>query len=189
MTAEPTKTSETTLEKTALDWFEALGWQTAFGPDISPGGPAFESHDYAQVVLPERLQAALAAINPTIPPDAIDEAFRKITRTDSPSLIESNRRFHRMLTDGVDVSSLADGREVHDKVWLLDVDDIETNDWLAVNQFTVVEDRKTRRPDVVVFVNGLPLGLIELKNPADEKATQSPPVGQNQPDHRRQGPQ
>ncbi len=165
------KTSETILEHTALDWFAAIGWQTAFGPDISPDGPARERQDYAQVVLPGRLKAALEDINPDIPPDAIDEAFRKITRTESPSLIENNRRFHRMLTDGVDVSYLADGREVHDKVWLLDVDDIETNDWLAVNQLTVVEDRKTRRPDVVVFVNGLPLGLIELKNPADEKAT------------------
>jgi len=171
MTTEPAKITESVVEQTALSWFETLGYDIQSGPAISPGEAGAERDDYGQVVLPERLQAALAAINPTIPPDAIDEAFRKITRTDSPSLIESNRRFHRMLTDGVDVSYLDDGREVHDKVWLLDVDDIENNDWLAVNQFTVVEDRKTRRPDVVVFVNGLPLGLIELKNPADEKAT------------------
>jgi type I restriction enzyme R subunit len=165
------KTSETTLEKTALDWFETLGWQVAFGPDISPDGPACERQDYDQVVLIGRLQITLENINPNIPPDAIGEAVRKITRTESPSLIENNRRFHRMLTDGVDVSYMQDGREVHDKVWLLDLEDLENNDWLAVNQFTVIEDRRNRRPDIVVFVNGLPLGVIELKNPADEKAT------------------
>ena len=171
MTTEPTKITESVVEQTALAWFETLGYNVESGPAISPGEAGAERDDYGQVVLPGRLKAALADINPDIPPDAIDEAFRKITRSESPSLIESNRRFHRMLTDGVDVSYLDGGREVHDKVWLLDVDDIENNDWLAVNQLTVVEDRKTRRPDVVVFVNGLPLGLIELKNPADEKAT------------------
>ena len=118
-----------------------------------------------------RLQTTLENINPNIPTDAISEAVSKITRTDSPSLMENNRRFHRMLTDGVDVSYMQEDREVHDKVWLLDLDDLENNDWLAVNQFTVNEDRRNRRPDVVVFVNGLPLAVIELKNPADEKAT------------------
>jgi type I restriction enzyme, R subunit len=163
--------TETTLEQPALDWFESLGWQTAFGPDISPDGPACERQDYNQVVLLGRLQAALENINPNIPPDVTHEAVRKIARTESPSLIENNRRFHRMLTDGVDISYMQDGREVHDKVWLLDLEDLENNDWLAVNQFTVIEDRRNRRPDILVFVNGLPLGVIELKNPADEKAT------------------
>ena len=165
------KTSETTLEMTALEWFETLGWQTTFGPDISPGGPVCERGDYDQVVLIGRLQIALANINPKIPPDTIGAAVRNITRAESPSLIENNRRFHRMLTDGVDVSYMQDGREVHDKVWLLDLEELENNDWLAVNQFTVIEDRRNRRPDIVVFVNGLPLGVIELKNSADEKAT------------------
>ena len=163
--------TETTLEQTARDWFEALGWQIAFGPDISPDGPARERQDYDQVVLIGRLQIALANINPNIPPDAIEEAVRKIARADSPSLIENNRCFHRMLTDGVDVSYMQDGREIHDKVWLFDLEDLENNDWLAVNQFTVIEDRRNRRPDIVIFVNGLPLGVIELKNFADEKAT------------------
>lgn len=166
------KTSETALEQTALDWFESLGWQTAFGPNISPDGLACERGDYDQVVLLGRFQTALENINPNIPSEAIGEAIRKITRTESPSLIENNRRFHRMLTDGVDVEfHAADGRIVHDKVWLLDLDDLTNNDWLVVNQFTVIEDRKNRRPDIVVFINGLPLGVIELKNPADEKAT------------------
>ncbi|MFQ5779283.1 MAG: type I restriction endonuclease subunit R [Nitrospiria bacterium] len=169
--------TENQLEQTTLDWFKSLGWQTAFGPDISPDGPAREREDYDQVVLLGRLHTALAYINPNIPPDAISEAVRKITRTESPSLIENNRRFHRMLTDGVDVSYMAYDREVHDKVWLLDLEDLSNNDWLAVNQFTVSEGKgtacraPTRRPDIVVFVNGLPLGVIELKNPADEKTT------------------
>jgi type I restriction enzyme, R subunit len=99
-----------------------LGWHTAFGPDISPDGTAPERDDYDRVVLIERLKTALVNINPKIPPDAIDEAIRKITRTESPSLIENNRRFHRMLTDGVDISYIHDGREIHDKVWLLDLE-------------------------------------------------------------------
>jgi type I restriction enzyme R subunit len=174
--------TETILEQTVLDWFESLGWKTAFGPDISPdlsalglsqriGGLAYEREDYHQVVLVGRLRAALENINPNIPLDAIDEAVRRITRNESPSLIENNRRFHRMLTDGVDVSYIQEGREIHDKVWLFDLEDLENNDWLVVNQFTVIEDRRNRRPDIVIFVNGLPLGLIELKNPTDEKST------------------
>lgn len=171
MTTEAAKITESVVEQTALAWFESLGYSVASGPAISPGELGAERGDYDQVVLPERLQTALENINPNIPPDAISEAVRKITRTQSPSLIENNRRFHRMLTDGVDVAYVHDGREVHDKVWLLDLGELENNDWLSVNQFTIIEDRRNRRPDIVVFVNGLPLGVIELKNPADEKAT------------------
>ena len=165
------KTSETTLEKTALDWFETLGWQIAFGPAISPGELGAEREDYGQVVLFGRLQTALENINPTIPPDAINDAVRKIIRTESPSLVENNRRFHRMLTDGVDVSFMDDGREVYNKVWLVDLDAPNNNDWLAVNQFTVIEGKQERRPDIVIFLNGLPMGVIELKNPVDENTT------------------
>jgi type I restriction enzyme, R subunit len=165
------KISESILEDTALAWFESLGYSIESGPPISPGEPGAEREDYDQVILLGRLQTALENINQNIPSDAIGEAARKITRTESPSLIENNRRFHRMLTDGVDVSYMHDGREVHDKVWLLDLEDLSNNNWLAVNQFTVVEDRRNRRPDIVVFVNGLPLSVIELKNPADDKAT------------------
>ena len=102
------KISENTLEQTTLDWLESLGWQIAFGPDISPDGPACERQDYDQVVLIRRLQAALENINPNIQPDAISEAVRKITRAESPSLIENNRRFHRMLTDSVDVEVISE---------------------------------------------------------------------------------
>ncbi|MBU0520442.1 DEAD/DEAH box helicase family protein, partial [bacterium] len=166
--------SESTLEETALQWFEELSYDTKFGPDIAFDGTAperAEAANYSDVVLVDRLRRAITAINPNIPESAIDDVIRKVTRTEYPSLIENNRRFHRMLTDGVDVSYMQDGREVHDKVWLLDLNDLSNNDWLAVNQFTVIEGQKNRRPDVVVFVNGLPLAVIELKNPADEKAT------------------
>lgn len=163
--------NEDTLEQTTLGWFQSLGWATAFGPEISPDGQASERQDYDQVALIGRLQTALENINPSIPLDAIEEARRKIVRAESPSLIENNRRFHRMLTDGVDISYMQEGREIHDKVWLIDLKDLENNDWLAVNQFTIIENRRNRRPDIVFFVNGLPLGVIELKNPADEKAT------------------
>ena len=163
--------SEFSLEQTTLDWFKSLGWQTVFGPDINPDGPDCERDGYDQVVLTGRLRAALERINPEIPREAIDEAIRKITRPESPSLIENNQAFHRMLTDGMDVSWMADGGEKHDKVWLLNVENSDDNDWLAVNQFTVVENKRERRPDVVLFINGLPLAVVELKNPADEKAT------------------
>lgn len=163
--------TENTLEKTAIDWFLSMGWLTAFGPDLSPDSPDCERRDYSHVVLSGRLQNALESINPNIPSDSIDEAVKKIIRTENPSLIENNRRFHRMLTDGVDISYRDNDRIVHDKVWLLDLDDPANNDWLIVNQFTVVENRINRRADMVVFINGLPLAVIELKNPADEKAT------------------
>ena len=111
-------------------------------------------------------------MNPRIPSEAREEASRKVTIPDGPSLYTNNRAFHRLLTDGVDVEYQdGEGRIVGDKVWLLDFDNPENNDWLAVNQFTVIEDEHNRRPDVVVFVNGLPLIVIELKNPTDEQAT------------------
>jgi type I restriction enzyme, R subunit len=114
----------------------------------------------------------LVSLNPDIPSEALEDAFRKSTRPDSPSLIVNNRQFHKMLTEGVDVEYRnEEGRIVGDKVWLVDFAYPESNDWLVVNQFTVIEGQQNRRPDLVVFVNGMPLAVIELKNPADENAT------------------
>jgi hypothetical protein len=144
------------------------------GPEIAFDGVCPERSvkaQYSDVILEGRLRTALRDINPNIPPSAIDDAVRKIVLPESPSLIENNRRFHRILTDGVDVSYMEDSREKFDKVWLFDLENLENNDWLVVNQFTVIENGKNRRPDLVVFVNGLPFAVIELKNPADEKAT------------------
>ena len=166
--------TESTLEQTAIDWFKQLKYDYAFGPDIAFDGPnpeRDEKANYTDVVLVGRLRDMLVRINPDIPNEAIDEAVRKIIRPENPSLIENNRNFHRMLTEGVSVSWMTSDGEKHDQVWLIDVSDIDNNDWLAVNQFTVVENKRERRPDIVVFINGLPLAVVELKNPADEKAT------------------
>ncbi len=171
-----TRITENALEKTALDWLESLGYDIAYGPDIAHDGGHPErsaAANYTDVVLEGRLWDALQAINPEVPEEAIEEAVKKVVVPAHAALIENNRTFHRMLTDGVDVSWMDEdgGGEKHGKVWLVDVARPERNDWLAVNQFTVVDGKEERRPDILVFVNGLPLGLIELKNPADEQAT------------------
>jgi len=160
--------TESILEEATLSWLEELGYATLNGPSITPGEPKAERASYNDVVLAGRLRSALARINPDIPSDALDEVIRKITRSDTPNLFENNRRFHKQLTGGVDVEYHAnDGRIIHDKAWLIDFSDPGNNDWLAVNQFTVVENNTNRRCDVVILVNGLPLGVIELKNPGD----------------------
>ena len=166
------KFTESEVEKATLSWFQDLGYQVRSGPEIAPGELFAERASYGEVVLKERLREALARLNPAIPPEAREDAFRKVTRPESPVLITNNRTFHRRLVDGVAVEyRLPDGRIKGDRVLLVDFEQPENNDWLAVNQFTVVEGQHHRRPDVVVFVNGLPLGVIELKNPADEAAT------------------
>jgi type I restriction enzyme R subunit len=163
--------TESTVEQAALAWFEALGYAIQSAPTLAPGELFEERKSYGDVVLVGRLRQALARINPKVPAEAIEEAIRKILSTQSPSLVENNRRFHRFLTDGVNVEYRAQGRIVYDQVKLFDFDEPENSDWLAVNQFTVIENKNNRRPDVVIFVNGLPLAVFELKNLADENAT------------------
>lgn len=161
---------EAQVEIQAIEWLKELGCDYVYGPDIGPEMLTAERADYAQVVLVGRLRQALERINPDATLEVIEEAVRKVTRPESPSLIENNRRFHRLLTEGVDVPYMEDGQPRTFKLWLVDAEEVGNNEFLAVNQFTVIE-HKNRRPDVVVFVNGLPLAVIELKNPADEKAT------------------
>ena len=165
--------SEDHLELATLDWLKELGYSIVHGPDIAPDGTSPERASYAEVVLVERLRASLAQINKHLPVEAIDEAVRLIVRAETPSLVENNQRFHALLTDGVSVSyRRKDGTLKGDRVRLFDFETLSNNDWLAVNQFTVQETRgQARRPDVVVFVNGLPLAVLELKNPADEDTT------------------
>ena len=164
--------TESVVEDAALAWLESLGYAVKQGPDIAPGELAAERIDYGQVVLEERLRRALARLNPDLPPEALEDAYRKLTRADAPSLIERNRAGHRMLVDGVTVEHhRADGSIAGAQAQVIDFGAPENNDWLAVNQFTVAEGQHMRRPDVVLFVNGLPLAVIELKNPADENAT------------------
>ena len=163
--------AESDVEDAALELFTGLGYAILRGPDIAPGELFTERTSYSDVVLVGRLRQTLARINPKIPSEAIEEAIRKILSTESPSLVENNRRFHRFLTDGINVEHRGEGRIVYDQVKLFDPDEPANNDWLAVNQFTVIEDKNNRRPDVVIFVNGLPLAVFELKNLADENAT------------------
>ena len=131
-----------------------------------------ERESYSEVVLVGRLREAIRRLNPVIPEEAREAALRKVLRLGTPSLTQTNHAFHRMLRDGVPVEyPRADVSIAGDHVRLVDFGDVRANDWLAVNQFTVIEGQHNRRPDIVVFVNGLPLGLIELKNAADEDAT------------------
>ena len=167
-----TTITEADVEQAALDWLSALGWKVAHGPDIAPGTPNAERTDYGQVVLERRVQDSLAELNPSLPPSALDDAFRKLTRSEGATLEARNRAFHWMLVDGVTVEHRTDGGTIRGaQVNIIDFDNPTNNDLLAVNQFTVTENRNTRRPDIALFVNGLPLGVIELKNPADEDAT------------------
>ena len=164
--------SESTVEAVALDWLASLGWAVAHGPDIAEGMPAAERTDYGEVVLRGRLRSALVRLNPDLPADALEDAQRRLTRPSGVTLEARNRDFHRMVVAGVTVEYVdTEGRVRGAQVRVLDFDEPHANDWLAVNQFTVVENRHERRPDIVLFVNGLPLAVVELKNPVDEDAT------------------
>ncbi len=166
-----TAVTEADVETAALEWLAALGWQTAHGPDIGPGAPSEERADFGAVVLERRLREALARLNPELPLAALDGAYRTLTRPEGSTLEARNRAFHRMLVRGVTVEYREDGGRIAGRqAFAIDFEQPEANDFLAVNQVTVSERDHTRRPDVVLFVNGLPLGVIELKNPADEEA-------------------
>ena len=167
-----TAITESTVEDAALAWLKSLGWNIDHGPNIAPDTLAAERSDYGEVLLEQRLRDSLARFNPDLPAEALDDAFRKLVHAEGPTLETRNRAFHRMLVDGVTVEyRTSDGAVRGAQARAIDFDDPANNDWLAVNQFTVVESKHERRPDIVLFVNGLPLGVIELKNPADEEAT------------------
>src|SRR5690625_4149430 len=165
--------SEVHLEQAALDWLRELGWSVAHGPDISPPDgqtPGTERDTYRQVVLKGRLREAIRRLNPDIPPGAQDDALRLVLNPNIPGLVQANRQFHRWLVEGVPVEFQMDGETRGARVRLIDFSDSRRNDWLAVNQFSVQGPHRTRRPDIVLFVNGLPIVVIELKNPGDEAA-------------------
>ncbi len=164
--------TESIVEHAALTWLGELRYSLGHGPQMAPGESTAERETFGEVVLVGRLREALHRLNPTIPEEAREEALRKVLRVATTSLTQTNRAFHRMLRDGVDVEyARQDGSIKGDKARLVDFADVRENDWLAVNQFTVIEGQHNRRPDVVVFVNGMPLALVELKNAADEDAT------------------
>jgi len=164
--------AESHVEEAALAWLGELGYGVAIGLNIGPDGSAPERASYGDVILASRLKEAIARLNPHLKADTREEVFRKLLQSETPSLTEENRRLHRFFVEGVPVEvTRADGSIGGDSARLIDFDDVDANDWLAVNQFTVIENKANRRPDIVLFVNGLPVSVIELKNPGDENAT------------------
>ena len=163
--------SESVVEQAALDWFRGLGYDVVGGPDMPPG-PQSLRESYADTIFPSVVRGALDRLNPNLPTDALDDAFRRLTRPEGSNLEARNRAFHRLAVDGVTVEYRDDQGVIRGApVRMFDFEQPSNNDWLVVNQFTVEESNHTRRPDLVLFVNGLPLAVVELKNPADEDAT------------------
>jgi type I restriction enzyme, R subunit len=165
------KITESSIERFAIELLEKQGFHYLYGPDIAPDGDTPERQSFDEVILFDRLKKAVDRLNPDIPPDAREEAIKRLSRLNSTELIANNEAFHRLLTEGITVQYRKDGQSRGDYVWLVDFAEPENNDFLVVNQFTVIENNINKRPDIVLFVNGLPLVVIELKNAADEKAT------------------
>ncbi|WP_280190081.1 type I restriction endonuclease subunit R [Delftia sp. PS-11] len=163
--------TEDQLEKDALSWLVEVGYTHLCGYDIAPDGPAPEREHFRQVLLPERLRAAIARLNPHLPLAAREDAFKQVQDLGTPVLLSANRHFHRLLLGGVPVQYQKDGETRGDFVRLVDWGNAAANEWLAVNQFSLKGPHHTRRPDIILFLNGLPVVLLELKNPADENAT------------------
>ncbi|MEX0778108.1 MAG: type I restriction endonuclease subunit R [Balneolales bacterium] len=166
-----TKITENDIELWAIETFEDLGYHYIHAPDIAPDGDHPERDSYEDVILSERLKAAIGRTNPGVPVEAREEAFKEIQRINSPELLTNNETFHRMLTEGISVSYQKDGQQRGDRVWLIDFETPENNEFIVANQFTVIENGVNKRPDVILFVNGIPLIVLELKNATDEKAT------------------
>lgn len=162
--------SEDHIEQVIIQEFIELGYQYINGTDISPDG-SMPEREYNEVVLKNRLQEAIAKFNPNIPYEAQEEAWRKVLRSDSPNLFQNNYTFHKYLTDGVEIEYRKGDRIAGDKVWLVDYENPSNNEFLVINQYTVIEGNTNKRPDVILFVNGMPLVVIELKNATDENAT------------------
>lgn len=161
---------ESEIEQIALDILhEENGYAVLYGPDLVEGGT--KEREYSEVVLQNRLRAAIDRINPSIPTEAREEAFKKVLRAASITLLENNEAFHHLLTEGIDVKfGIGEGKAKTDKVWLVDFSNPDNNEFLAVNQYTVLENHNNKRPDIVLFINGLPLVVMEIKNATDENA-------------------
>ena len=166
-----TKLTESAIEDFAIKLFERLGYDYTYAPDIAPDGDTPERSHYDEVLLTGRLESALKRINPKLSPALHHAALKEVQRIHSPELLANNEAFHRLLTEGVPVSAHKDGDERGERVWLIDFAKPENNEFVVANQFTVIENHQNKRPDLVLFVNGIPLVVIELKNAVDENAT------------------
>lgn len=162
--------TEDQLEQETLGWLEEVGYTRLYGPDIAHDGEHPERDNYRQVVLVERLRSAMAKLNPKVPLAAREDALKQVLELGLPVQLSANRLFHRLLVSGVPVQYQKDGETRGDFVRLIDWAEVKANDWLAINQFRIQGPKKLRRPDIILFINGLPLVLLELKNPADVNA-------------------
>lgn len=162
--------TEDQLEQLCLDWFQATGYEFICGYDIAPDGDNPERSDYRQIILFERLLSQLQKINPHIPVGVLETVGLQIAKPETPVLIKNNKAFHRLLLEGVKVEFKEGGKDKTDYVQLLDFSKTDNNQFLVVNQYTISGVKQMRRPDVIVFINGLPLAVMELKNPATENA-------------------
>ena len=161
--------NEQQLEDLCIGWCQEIGWQFVHGPNIGPDGDRPERADYRQVVLRDRLLAALARINAHVPLEALDQAVHALLTINEPVLVRRNQEFHRLLLAGVPVAFSVGEAKKHDLVHLIDFANPRNNEFLLVNQFTVTGTKQPRRPDLVAFINGLPLAVVELKNPSNEQ--------------------
>lgn len=162
--------TEDQLEQQCLQWFAEGGWEIAHGPDLAPDGATPERADYRQVLLLADLEAAIRRINPHLPQSAVEEVVEVVRKPQSPDVVINNREFHRLLLDGVPVKYKRDDKVVHDQAFLMDFTELHTNRFRAINQFTLEGSKQLRRPDVICFINGLPLAVLELKSPSAENA-------------------
>ncbi len=163
--------TEDQLEQLCIDWFKETGYQYANGYDIAPDGASPERADYRQILLTERLLSQLKVINPQLPEEALEYAVSAVSQPETPILSKNNKLFHQYLLEGVKVEYKENGEDKVDYVRLIDFSSVANNQFLIVNQFTITGTKGNRRPDVLVFINGIPVAVIELKNPATENAT------------------
>jgi type I restriction enzyme R subunit len=165
------KITENHIELLAIERLEQLGYDYIYGPDIAPDAVTPERENYEQVILAQRLKNAVHRINPSLGNELQQEAIKELLRISSPELLTNNESFHRLLTEGIPVNKRVDGDDRGDRCWLIDFNNPKNNEFLVVNQFTIIEEHHNKRPDIILFINGLPLVVIELKNAGDENAT------------------
>lgn len=168
-----TKLTEGDIEQLAIEQLQTIGYQYRYGSLIAPEGEHQERENYGDVILKQRLHHAINTLNPHLPQEAKEQAFRSLITINSPTLINNNERFHQYLTEGIPIEYQKDGITRGDSLKLIDFEHPQDNEFLVVNQFTIIENNNHRRPDIILFINGLLLVVFELKNPVDEKATLS----------------